>query len=90
MESKEKCEYIIQQFNGHTLPGSKDALLVKFADGGNKKKTYKNQEGKMWREEGMAAAVGYDPSAMVTNGVTGQHMMPAALTNYRHFSQVTS
>lgn len=42
MESKEKCEQIIQIFNGTQLPGSKEPLLVKFADGGNKKnKNYK-------------------------------------------------
>lgn len=34
MESKEKCEQIIQIFNGSPLTGSKEALLVKFADGG--------------------------------------------------------
>lgn len=49
MESKEKCEQIIQMFNGKVLQGSKDALLVKFADGGNKKKPYKSS---LWREAG--------------------------------------
>ncbi|XP_052683332.1 RNA-binding motif, single-stranded-interacting protein 3-like isoform X2 [Crassostrea angulata] len=39
MESKEKCERIIDQFNGKILPGCTEPLLVKFADGGNKKKT---------------------------------------------------
>lgn len=89
MESKEKCEYIIQQFNGHTLPGSKDPLLVKFADGGNKKKNlYKNNENtKIWRDNS-DGIVAYDPSALQSNGVAGQHMMPATLSNYRHFGQV--
>ncbi|KAJ8983659.1 hypothetical protein NQ317_019579 [Molorchus minor] len=88
MESKEKCEHIIQIFNSKTLTGSKDPLLVKFADGGNKKKNmYKNNENaKIWRDnaEGMAA-VAYDPSALAPNGVAGQPMMPAALSNYRHY-----
>lgn len=90
MENKEKCEFIIQQFNGHTLPGSKDALLVKFADGGNKKKNlYKNNENtKIWRDNAEGLTVAFDPSALQSNGVAGQHMMPAALSNYRHFGQV--
>lgn len=50
MESKEKCEQIIQMFNGKALQGAKDPLLVKFADGGNKKKSlYKST---IWRETG--------------------------------------
>jgi hypothetical protein len=50
MESKEKCEQIIQMFNGKALHGGKDPLLVKFADGGNKKKSlYKST---IWRETG--------------------------------------
>lgn len=44
MESKEKCESIINILNGKLLPGGKDTLLVKFADGGSKKKNhYKNE-----------------------------------------------
>lgn len=38
MDSKEKCDMIISTFNGKVIPGSKEPLLVKFADGGNKKK----------------------------------------------------
>lgn len=38
METREKCEHIIQTFNGQQLSGAKDQLLVKFADGGSKKK----------------------------------------------------
>lgn len=44
MESKEKCEEIINVFNGKLLPGSKDTLLVKFADGGLKKKNQYKME----------------------------------------------
>lgn len=54
MESREKCEQIIQIFNGTQLPGAKDPLLVKFADGGSKKKNaFKNQNDpntRTWRE----------------------------------------
>lgn len=42
METKEKCEEIIQILNSKKVSGSNDPLLVKFADGGGKKKHYKN------------------------------------------------
>lgn len=55
MESKEKCEQIIQMFNGSkALPGAKDPLLVKFADGGNKKKSLFKST--IWRETGEVCA----------------------------------
>ncbi|XP_077553820.1 RNA-binding motif, single-stranded-interacting protein 1-like isoform X2 [Haemaphysalis longicornis] len=75
MESKEKCEQIIATFNGKVLAGSKEPLLVKFADGGNKKRTlYKNHEHRMWRDgEGLA----YEQGALSQNGV-GQQLVPAA------------
>lgn len=53
MESREKCEQIIQIFNGKQLPGAKDPLLVKFADGGSKKKSvFKSPDpnARTWRE----------------------------------------
>lgn len=54
MESREKCEQIIQIFNGTLLAGAKDPLLVKFADGGSKKKSaFKGQtdpNARTWRE----------------------------------------
>ncbi|XP_066995646.2 protein alan shepard [Anabrus simplex] len=87
MESKEKCEQIIQLFNGSPLPGSKEPLLVKFADGGNKKRSmYKSPEQRMWRESGEGAPVSYDPSAMAQNGVATQHMLPALAQYGRHYS----
>lgn len=51
MDSKEKCEQIIQMFNGNPLPGSKEPLLVKFADSGQKKRnpTYRS-DSRLWRE----------------------------------------
>ncbi|XP_049517120.1 RNA-binding motif, single-stranded-interacting protein 1-like isoform X3 [Dermacentor silvarum] len=75
MESKEKCEQIIATFNGKVLAGSKEPLLVKFADGGNKKRTlYKNHEHRMWRDgEGLP----YEQGALSQNGV-GQQLVPAA------------
>lgn len=92
MESKEKCEQIIQIFNGSPLPGCKEPLLVKFADGGNKKKNqYKNNDNsRMWRDGTEAIApVTYDPNALAQNGVPAQHMMPATISNYsRHYGQV--
>jgi RNA recognition motif-containing protein len=91
MESKEKCEQIIQMFNGTPLQGSKEPLLVKFADGGIKKRNiYKSQDQRMWKDGGEAAPVSYDPSGMAQNGVTTQHMLPAALTQYgRHYGAQT-
>ncbi|XP_031620576.1 protein alan shepard isoform X2 [Contarinia nasturtii] len=75
MESREKCEQIIQIFNGTQLPGAKDPLLVKFADGGSKKKNaFKNQNDpntRTWREvtETMQGIpVAYD-TALPQNGV---------------------
>lgn len=38
MESRDKCEQVIQQLNGRPCKGWKEPLLVKFADGGNKKR----------------------------------------------------
>ncbi|XP_013399973.1 RNA-binding motif, single-stranded-interacting protein 2 isoform X3 [Lingula anatina] len=69
MESKEKCDQIKQAFNSKILPGCKDALLVKNADGGNKKKTqYKQNPG--WTDRGgEGIALAYDQSAAVQNGL---------------------
>ncbi|KOX68666.1 Protein alan shepard [Melipona quadrifasciata] len=86
MESKEKCEQIIQMFNGKALQGAKDPLLVKFADGGNKKKSlYKST---IWRETGENMTLNYDTSGVGQNGVATTHMLPTALTQYsRHYGQ---
>lgn len=49
MESREKCEHIIQIFNKKVLRGAKEALLVKFADSGNKKRNqYKSKDQSNW------------------------------------------
>lgn len=71
MESREKCEHIIQTFNGMQLQGAKDPLLVKFADGGSKKKSnYKSTDGNVrsWREVPEGVQVAYDPN-MQQNGI---------------------
>ncbi|CAH0563806.1 unnamed protein product [Brassicogethes aeneus] len=82
MESKERCEHIIHTMNGSHCPGSKDPLLVKFADGGNKKKIYKNNDNaKMWRQDD-AMAVTYDPNVLTSNGVSPQHMMLQQFRGY--------
>jgi hypothetical protein len=80
MESKEKCEHIIQIFNASPLPGCKEPLLVKFADGGNKKRSslYKSPEQRMWgKDMSDGAQVAYDPSGvMAQNGIPAQ-LMPS-------------
>lgn len=91
MESKEKCEQIIQIFNSHVLPNCKEPLLVKFADGGNKKKNLynkSNDNSMKWRDASESmGAMAYAPDALAQNGVAGQHMIPAY--NYRHLGQYT-
>lgn len=77
MESREKCEQIIQQYNGFSLQGAKDALLVKFADGGSKKKsTFKNQDPRAWREVAEVSAhthfyyeVNFNDMAIILQGI---------------------
>jgi RNA recognition motif-containing protein len=45
MESREKCEQIIEKFNGKAIPGSAQALLVKFADSGKKPRKAHGNDG---------------------------------------------
>lgn len=69
MDSREKCEQIIQMFNGTQLQGAKDPLLVKFADGGSKKKNaFKNPDPntRAWRE------VAEVSSLLLTNQLGGR------------------
>ncbi|XP_063789717.1 RNA-binding motif, single-stranded-interacting protein 1 isoform X4 [Pseudophryne corroboree] len=78
MESTEKCEAVINHFNGKfikTLPGVSaptEALLCKFADGGQKKRQSQNkyvQNGRAWPREGEAGmTLTYDPTAAIQNG----------------------
>ncbi|XP_050295189.1 protein alan shepard isoform X2 [Anthonomus grandis grandis] len=89
MDCREKCEHIIQMFNNHILPNCKDPLLVKFADGGNKKKNLynkSNDNSMKWRDSADSMGpIAYPPDAIATNGVAGQHMIQAY--NYRHLAQ---
>uniref|UniRef100_T1JCX7 RRM domain-containing protein n=1 Tax=Strigamia maritima TaxID=126957 RepID=T1JCX7_STRMM len=89
MESKEKCEQIISAFNGKYITGAKEPLLVKFADGGNKKRNqYKNQEHRsIWRE-GEGIPLTYDQS-MPQNGVATQ-IVPSQVGFQRYTNPVSS
>lgn len=87
MESREKCEQIIQIFNGTQLQGAKDPLLVKFADGGSKKKNnFKSPDpnARAWREVTEGVPVAYDTS-MQQNGIgvnVGGHIGVPAYGRY--------
>lgn len=50
MDTKEKCEEIISILGGKKICGANETLLVKFADGGGKKKHYKN-DGRGYRND---------------------------------------
>jgi hypothetical protein len=87
MESREKCEHIIQMFNGTQLQGAKDPLLVKFADGGSKKKNnFKSPDpnARAWREVAEGVPVAYDPNIQ-QNGIgvnVGPHIGVPAYSRY--------
>ncbi|XP_059396856.1 RNA-binding motif, single-stranded-interacting protein 2-like [Carassius carassius] len=79
MESTEKCEAIIQHFNGKyikTPPGvavPTEPLLCKFADGGQKKRLNQgkyHQNGRQWPREGETGGMTltYDPTPALQNG----------------------
>ncbi|XP_023563134.1 RNA-binding motif, single-stranded-interacting protein 2 [Octodon degus] len=82
MESTEKCEAIITQFNGKYIktppgvPAPTDPLLCKFADGGPKKRQNQGkfvQNGRAWPRNGDMGgmALTYDPASALQNGVMG-------------------
>jgi len=97
MESREICEAIIGKFCGQNLQGGgSEPLLVKFADGGPKKRP-QHQE-KVWREnEGAYLTtydVGHSTSPINTTGNTRvTPVMPSHMisytqgTNSTHFQQ---
>lgn len=89
MESREKCEQIIQIFNGTQLQGAKDPLLVKFADGGSKKKNnFKSPDPnqRAWRDVTEGVPVTYDPSQMQQNGIAGVNVgTPIGLPAYGRY-----
>ncbi|KAM9752939.1 RNA-binding motif, single-stranded-interacting protein 2-like isoform 3-T3 [Menidia menidia] len=79
MESTEKCEAIIQHFNGKyikTPPGipvPSEPLLCKFADGGQKKRQSQGkylQNGRPWARDGESGGMTltYDPTTALQNG----------------------
>ncbi|XP_037933802.1 protein alan shepard-like isoform X3 [Teleopsis dalmanni] len=72
LQTREECERIIEAFKGCTLPGANDALLIKYADGGPKKKQpFKPMDinDRAWRiSSAEGIPVTYDP-AMQQNGV---------------------
>uniref|UniRef100_A0A8C2VP36 RNA binding motif single stranded interacting protein 2 n=1 Tax=Chinchilla lanigera TaxID=34839 RepID=A0A8C2VP36_CHILA len=79
MESTEKCEAIITQFNGKYIktppgvPAPSDPLLCKFADGGPKKRQNQGkfgQNGRAWPRNGDMGGVAltYDPASALQNG----------------------
>uniref|UniRef100_A0A673BNX3 RNA-binding motif, single-stranded-interacting protein 2-like n=1 Tax=Sphaeramia orbicularis TaxID=375764 RepID=A0A673BNX3_9TELE len=79
MESTEKCEAIIQHFNGKyikTPPGvpvPSEPLLCKFADGGQKKRQSQGkylQNGRPWPRDGESGGMTltYDPTTALQNG----------------------
>uniref|UniRef100_A0A3Q3F4C5 RNA binding motif, single stranded interacting protein 2b n=1 Tax=Labrus bergylta TaxID=56723 RepID=A0A3Q3F4C5_9LABR len=79
MESTEKCEAIIQHFNGKyikTPPGVPvplEPLLCKFADGGQKKRQSQGkylQNGRPWARDGEngGMTLTYDPTTALQNG----------------------
>ncbi|CAG9561980.1 unnamed protein product [Danaus chrysippus] len=75
MESREKCEQIIQMFNGNPIPGAKEPLLVKFADGGNKKKALYNKQndnnGRVWRDNNDSITQAMSVTGVYASGVGG-------------------
>jgi hypothetical protein len=79
MESREKCDEIVQQFNGKCPNGCAEPLLVKFADSGKKLKTKQQNSigGMNFDKIGDSLAAGYsglayDPiqSSMMANGLS--------------------
>uniref|UniRef100_A0A8C4R966 RNA binding motif single stranded interacting protein 2 n=2 Tax=Eptatretus burgeri TaxID=7764 RepID=A0A8C4R966_EPTBU len=95
MESTEKCEAVIQHFNGKFiqippgLPAPTEPLLCKFADGGQKKRQNQHkytQNGRPWPREGETGiALTYDPSAL-QNGI---YPSPYTMATNRMIAQAT-
>uniref|UniRef100_H0VBX8 RNA binding motif single stranded interacting protein 2 n=1 Tax=Cavia porcellus TaxID=10141 RepID=H0VBX8_CAVPO len=95
MESTEKCEAIITQFNGKYIktppgvPAPSDPLLCKFADGGPKKRQNQGkfvQNGRAWPRNGDMGgmALTYDPASALQNGF---YPAPYNITSSRVLAQ---
>ncbi|XP_075868007.1 RNA-binding motif, single-stranded-interacting protein 3 isoform X6 [Nelusetta ayraudi] len=95
MESTEKCEVVIQHFNGKYLktppgiPAPTEPLLCKFADGGQKKRQSQSkypQNGRPWHREGESGmALTYDPAAMQN----GFYSSPYSIATNRMIAQTS-
>ncbi|CAG5124767.1 unnamed protein product, partial [Candidula unifasciata] len=104
MESKEKCDQIINAFNNKMLPGSSEPLLVKFADSGSKKKaTPTVLTPRLFtpgRDDASISALqfAYEQQALAANlngqyinyGVPTQALMPAGLMPRGYTSMAAS
>ncbi|XP_041104223.1 RNA-binding motif, single-stranded-interacting protein 3 isoform X1 [Polyodon spathula] len=96
MESTEKCEVVIQHFNGKYLktppgvPAPSEPLLCKFADGGQKKRQNQSkypQNGRSWPREGETGmALTYDPTAALQNGY---YSSPYSIATNRMIAQTS-
>uniref|UniRef100_A0AAY4BZB1 RRM domain-containing protein n=1 Tax=Denticeps clupeoides TaxID=299321 RepID=A0AAY4BZB1_9TELE len=95
MESTEKCEVVIQHFNGKYLktppgiPAPTEPLLCKFADGGQKKRQTQGkfpQNGRPWHRDGETGmAITYDPAAMQN----GFYSSPYSISTNRMIAQTS-
>uniref|UniRef100_A0A673J8W2 RNA-binding motif, single-stranded-interacting protein 3-like n=1 Tax=Sinocyclocheilus rhinocerous TaxID=307959 RepID=A0A673J8W2_9TELE len=95
MESTEKCDVVIQHFNGKFLktppgvPVPTEPLLCKFADGGQKKRQSLSkypQNGRPWPREGESGmALTYDPTAMQN----GFYSSPYSISTNRMIAQTS-
>ncbi|CAL8289453.1 unnamed protein product [Merluccius merluccius] len=95
MESTEKCDVVIQNFNGKFLktpPGMTapaEPLLCKFADGGQKKRQTQikyPQNGRSWARDGETGmALTYDPTAMQN----GFYSSPYSISTNRMIAQTS-
>ncbi|XP_051575825.1 RNA-binding motif, single-stranded-interacting protein 3-like isoform X3 [Myxocyprinus asiaticus] len=95
MESTEKCDVVIQHFNGKFLktppgvPAPTEPLLCKFADGGQKKRQSQSkypQNGRPWPREGESGmALTYDPNAMQN----GFYSSPYSISTNRMIAQTS-
>uniref|UniRef100_A0A671KRS4 RNA-binding motif, single-stranded-interacting protein 3-like n=1 Tax=Sinocyclocheilus anshuiensis TaxID=1608454 RepID=A0A671KRS4_9TELE len=99
MESTEKCEVVIQHFNGKYLktpagiPGTavtalNSLQLNSFADGGQKKRQTQSkylQNSRAWREGEMGMTLTYDPAIMQN----GFYSSPYSITANRMIAQAS-
>ncbi|XP_065154632.1 RNA-binding motif, single-stranded-interacting protein 3 isoform X3 [Paramisgurnus dabryanus] len=95
MESTEKCDVVIQHFNGKFIktppgvPAPTEPLLCKFADGGQKKRQSQSkypQNGRLWSREGESGmTLTYDPAAMQN----GFYSSPYSISTNRMIAQTS-